>query len=105
MLRRFSQSITKPDWEVCYGGDAPRIGMDRTTGVLGLGLLQMRMGVQDGRSAHRQIDRRNDKSVRTAARQGVRIPCLRRTPESQEPQALSHSDGPRPAYPLSLNLI
>src|SRR5579862_7428068 len=66
--------------------------MGRTTGFLGLGLLQLRMGVQDGRSAHRRLDRRNEKSVRKAVRQGVRISCLRRTPESQEPQKLSHSD-------------
>jgi hypothetical protein len=50
-------------------------------------------GSSSGRSAHRRLDRQNEKSVRTAARQGVRISCLRRTPESQEPQTLSHSDG------------
>ena len=97
MPRRLSQSLTAP-MEVCPGGDAPRIGMDRTAGFLGLGLLEMRMGLQDGRFAHRRLDRQNEKSVRKATRQGVRISCLRPTPESQEPQTLSHSDGMRNAF-------
>lgn len=59
------------------------MGMGRTTGFSGLGLLPMRMGVQHARSAHRRLDRRDEKALRTAARQGVRISCLRRTPESQ----------------------
>jgi hypothetical protein len=85
---------------VCPGGDAPRTGMGRTTGFLGLGLLPMRMGVQDGRFAHRRLDRQNEKPVRKATRQGVRISCLRRTPESQEPQKLSHL-----FYPLLRRLL
>jgi hypothetical protein len=63
---------------MCDGGDAPQTRMGRTTEFSRLGLLRMQMGVQLCRSAHRRIAGRDDKSLQTAARQGVHISFLRR---------------------------
>jgi len=52
---------------------------------------RMRMGVQPFRADRWPIDRRDEDALRTATRPGVRIPRLRRAPESHKKPPLAKS--------------
>jgi hypothetical protein len=57
----------------------------------GLGLHRMRLGLQPFMAARWQIHWRDEDELRTAARPGVRISCLRRTLESRRGSPLAKS--------------
>ena len=56
--------------------------MGEKTGFSGLGMFAMRMGVQPRRAPGGRIHRGDEDALRSAARPGVQIACLRQAPRS-----------------------
>src|ERR1700676_1695287 len=91
MLHRLSKNLNRVKSRGGHGADASQTGMGRKTEFSGLGLHRMRMGVQPFMAARWPIHWRAEDERRTATRQGVRIPWLRRAPESHKQSRLAKS--------------
>src|ERR1700736_3418395 len=91
MLYRFSEKPNCTKSRGGHGGDASQTGMGRNTEFSGLDLYRVHMGVQPFGAGRWPIHRRDEDALRTATRPGVRIPRLRRAPESHKKSPLAKS--------------
>lgn len=85
----FQEIMSRANLEVCHGAGASQAGVGRKTEFSGMGLLGMWVGVQPIRAALWHIHGRDDGALRTAARQGVQVPCLCGAPEISKKSTLA----------------